>query len=225
MDSIVMAALLGVSIFGMVAGVRAQTKQPRFPDLKREEMTDTQKRIYDAIAGGPRGRVRGPFGPMLRSPELTDRVQKVGEYLRFNSSLPARLNEFAILINARFWDAKYEWHAHRPLAIKGGLAESIADDLAQGQATGEHEAGRGTGLRLLHDPAPAAFRRRRAVQAGGGGVRRAGRDRSGCGQRLLHAGVDGAERGRDSAASGRENAVVRRMRKLAFQSCRLLSHK
>ena len=58
-------------------------------------------------------------------------MQKVGEYLRFNSSLPPRLNEFAILVNARFWESKYEWYAHRPLAVKGGLAESIADDLAR----------------------------------------------------------------------------------------------
>lgn len=69
--------------------------------------------------------------PLLRSPELTDRVQKLGEYLRYKTSLPVRLNEFAILINARFWDSKYEWYAHMPLAIKGGLAESIAEDLAQ----------------------------------------------------------------------------------------------
>ena len=131
MRSIVIAALVGVLVFGMAIGVSAQTKEPRFPDLKREQMTDAQKRVYDAIAGGPRGGVRGPFGPLLRSPELTDRVQKLGEYLRFNTSLPARLNEFAILINARFWDSKYEWYAHKPLAIKGGLADSIADDLAQ----------------------------------------------------------------------------------------------
>jgi 4-carboxymuconolactone decarboxylase len=75
--------------------------------------------------------VRGPFNALLRSPELADRVQKVGEYLRFNTSLPARLNELAILINARFWGSQYEWYAHRPLALKGGLAESIADDLAR----------------------------------------------------------------------------------------------
>ena len=121
MKSIVIAMLVSLLVFGMVAGGSAQTKEPRFPDLKREQMTDAQKRVYDAIAGGP----------LLRSPELTDRVQKLGEYLRFNSSLPARLNEFAIRINARFWDSKYEWYAHKPLAIKGGLAESIADDLAQ----------------------------------------------------------------------------------------------
>jgi 4-carboxymuconolactone decarboxylase len=124
-------AMLGFLVFGMTIFVSAQTKEPRFPDLKREQMTDAQKRVYDSIAGGPRGGVRGPFGPLLRTPELTDRVQKLGEYLRFNTSLPARLNEFAIIINARFWGAKYEWYAHKPLAIKGGLAESIANDLAQ----------------------------------------------------------------------------------------------
>ena len=94
-------------------------------------MTEAQRRVYQAIAGGPRGGVRGPFNALLRSPELADRVQKVGEYLRFDSSLPARLNELAILINARFWGSKYEWYAHRPLAEKGGLAPAIADDLAR----------------------------------------------------------------------------------------------
>ena len=87
-------------------------QQARFPQVPRDQLTDAQKQVYDAIAGGPRGGVRGPFGPLLRSPELADRVQKLGEYLRFDSSLPARLNEMAILINARFWESKYEWNAH-----------------------------------------------------------------------------------------------------------------
>lgn len=106
---------------------------PRFPELRAEQMTEAQKRVHQSIAAGPRGGVRGPFNALLRSPELADRVQKVGEYLRFNTSLPPRLNELAILINARFWGSKYEWHAHRPLALKGGLAESVADDLARNE--------------------------------------------------------------------------------------------
>lgn len=107
--------------------------RPRFPELRAEQMTEAQKRVHQSIAAGPRGGVRGPFNALLRSPELADRVQKVGEYLRFNTSLPARLNELAILINARFWGSKYEWYAHRPLALKGGLAESVADDLARNE--------------------------------------------------------------------------------------------
>jgi 4-carboxymuconolactone decarboxylase len=105
----------------------------RFPELTRDQMTDAQKRAYDGIVSGPRGGARGPFNVLLRSPELADTVQRVGAHLRFNSSLPARLNEFAIIINARFWGSKYEWYAHRPLAIKGGLAESIANEVAQGK--------------------------------------------------------------------------------------------
>ena len=132
MLTVAIAVAAGFGLVGFASVVGAQTPPPRFPDLPREGMTDAQKRVYDAIAGGPRGGVRGPFGVLLRSPDLADRVQKVGEHLRFNSSLPPRLNEFAILINARFWGSKYEWYAHRPLALKGGLAESIADDVARG---------------------------------------------------------------------------------------------
>ena len=106
---------------------------PRFPDLPPDRMTEAQKRVAEAITSGPRGGIRGPFAVLLRSPELADRVQKLGEHLRFKSSLPARLNEFAIIINARFWESKYEWFAHRPLAVKAGLADAIADAVAKGR--------------------------------------------------------------------------------------------
>ena len=130
MRNIWTSALLGVLVFGVATVVGAQSKDPRFPSLKREQMTDAQKRVYDEIEVS-RGGVRGPFGPLLRSPELADRWQRLGEYVRYKTSLPPRLNEFAILITARFWGSKYEWYAHKPLAIKGGLAESVAEDLAQ----------------------------------------------------------------------------------------------
>jgi 4-carboxymuconolactone decarboxylase len=65
----------------------------RFPELARDQMTDAQKRAYDGIVSGPRGGARGPFNVLLRSPELADTVQRVGAHLRFNSSLPARLND------------------------------------------------------------------------------------------------------------------------------------
>jgi 4-carboxymuconolactone decarboxylase len=107
------------------------SRGPRYPELRPEQLTEAQTRVYQSIAAGPRGGVRGPFNALLRSPDLADRVQKVGEYLRFNTSLPARLNELAILVNARFWGSKYEWYAHRPLAEKAGLAPSIGEALAQ----------------------------------------------------------------------------------------------
>ena len=130
MWDILAAALAGAPLWGMaiVAGVR--NKEPRFAEIPREQMTDEHKRVVEEIISS-RGGLRGPFGVLLRSPELADRWQKLGGYVRFKSSLPPRLNEFAILITARFWGSHFEWFAHRPLAVKGGLAESIADDLAQ----------------------------------------------------------------------------------------------
>ena len=130
MWNILSAALAAGPILGMALVARDQNKEPRFSEIKREQMNDAQKRVYDEIAAS-RGGVQGPFGVLLRSPELADRWQRLGEYVRFRTSLPPRLNEFAILITARFWGSKYEWFAHKPLAIKGGLSESIAEDLAQ----------------------------------------------------------------------------------------------
>lgn len=105
----------------------------RFKELAPSEMTEGQRTAYEAIISGPRGGARGPFNALLRSPVLADRVQRVGEYVRFNSSLPARLNELAILVVARYWSAQYEWYAHRELALAAGLDSRIADDLALGK--------------------------------------------------------------------------------------------
>lgn len=100
---------------------------PRFRPLAPEEMSEAQRKVHQEIAGGPRGGVRGPFNPLLRSPELADRAQKLGEYLRYNSSLPPRLSELAILIVARAWNAQYEWFAHEPHALKAGLSPAVID--------------------------------------------------------------------------------------------------
>ena len=116
----------------------------RFPLLTPEQLTPEQQKLVQALIAGPRGGgdaspspdavakmlSRGPFNAWMRSPELGNRLQNVGEYVRFNTSLPPRLNEFAILITARHWTSQYEWYAHHPLALKAGLDPSIAADLA-----------------------------------------------------------------------------------------------
>lgn len=104
----------------------------RFKTLEKSEMSDEQRKAYDGIVSGPRGGARGPFNALLRSPDLADRVQRVGEYVRFKSSLPGRLNELAILVVARYWTAQYEWYAHRRLALAAGLEQRITDELALG---------------------------------------------------------------------------------------------
>ena len=122
---------IAVLMLGMLMATTASA-QDRFPELTPDQMTPAQKQVADAIVSGPRGSIRGPFNAWLRSPELADRLQKVGEHIRYRSSLPARLNEFAILITARHWNAKFEWYAHYPLALRGGLKPEVAADLAKG---------------------------------------------------------------------------------------------
>jgi 4-carboxymuconolactone decarboxylase len=108
-------------------------REERFPELSPEQMTDDQRRVADEIRSGPRGGMRGPFNAWLRSPNAADRMQKVGEYVRFKSSIPPRLNELAILMTARNWTAQFEWWAHRRLAIQAGLSPKICDAIAAGR--------------------------------------------------------------------------------------------
>src|SRR5690242_13549065 len=122
--------LAAAILCGWAVGAAAEE---RFPQLTPEQMTPEQKRVAEAIMRGPRGGLSGPFNAWLRSPEVGDRLQRVGEQLRFHSSIPAALNEFAILITAREWTSQYEWYAHYPLAMKAGLDAKIADELALGQ--------------------------------------------------------------------------------------------
>ncbi|MBI3515950.1 MAG: carboxymuconolactone decarboxylase family protein [Proteobacteria bacterium] len=119
----------------------------RFPELKPEQWDAEQKKVAANIAAGPRGSVRGPFLPLLYSPGLADPVQAAGAHLRYKSSLSNALNEFAILITARFWTAQYEWHAHRKLALEAGLDVKIADQIARG----ERPSGMSAELTAIYD--------------------------------------------------------------------------
>ena len=74
----------------------------------------------------------GPYNVMLRSPVFADRMKKLLDYLRWNSSIPMRLSELAILIQARIWTSQVEWHAHYPIALREGLPAHVADDIKAG---------------------------------------------------------------------------------------------
>src|ERR1700679_238437 len=123
----------------------------RYPALVPDEMTPAQRRVADAISSGPRGGLRGPFQAWLRSPELAQRLQKVGEYLRFSSSVPRRLNELAILMTARAWDAQFEWYAHHRLAMEAGLDPAVAGDLAEGRPPNRLQADGALGYEICTD--------------------------------------------------------------------------
>jgi 4-carboxymuconolactone decarboxylase len=99
----------------------------RVPELDPRLLTAEQKPVYDAIASGPRGRVQGPLAIWLRRPQLADKAQALGRYCRYDSSLPKRLSELAILTTARVWGAEFEWWAHKPPAVEAGLSPMVIE--------------------------------------------------------------------------------------------------
>jgi 4-carboxymuconolactone decarboxylase len=105
----------------------------RMPEISADKLTEAQKKAAAEFAAGRGYAVRGPFAVMLRSPEVMLRAKAMGDYVRFQSTIPARLNELAILITARTWVQNYEWRAHRPLAEKAGLQPAIAQAIADGR--------------------------------------------------------------------------------------------
>lgn len=105
----------------------------RMPAISADDYTPEQRAAAERLISTPRGNVRGPFIPLLRSPELLDRAQALGEFLRYHCSVPVRLREFAILVTARHWSQPYEWLAHIRPAITAGVNRRVLEQIAQGE--------------------------------------------------------------------------------------------
>jgi 4-carboxymuconolactone decarboxylase len=124
------ALTIGASLLAvMTIGPRAMSKEPRFPQLSMAQLTDAQKPLGEAIMKVSSVGLGGPYNPLLRSPVLGQRMFDLLHYLRWETSVPLKLNEFAILIIGRQWRSQVEWYAHAPLAIKAGLAPDIVAEL------------------------------------------------------------------------------------------------
>ncbi len=100
----------------------------RIPELQRHQLSPEQTKVYDAILAS-RGSLHGPFRAWLHSPELAQKAQQLGEHVRFQSTVPDRLRELAILVTARFWDAQLEWSIHEPVAREAGIPHAAIEDI------------------------------------------------------------------------------------------------
>ena len=130
------ASAIGVA--GVVVALAATNpvlhlRGDRFKPLTYDQMTPEQKTMVDHIMATGRPSLDGPFNVMLRSPQMGDLAQQFGAYTRFHTSLPHKLNEFVILITGRYWNAQFEWYAHKKYALQAGLSPSILDALAAGK--------------------------------------------------------------------------------------------
>jgi 4-carboxymuconolactone decarboxylase len=130
-----------VVILAFAAIATAQTPIPadlhlrgdRFKPLTASELTPEQKILVEHLLSSERGSVNGPFNVLLRSPEMGDLAQKLGAYIRFHTTVPTKLNEFAILITARALNVQYEWAAHHKYALQAGLSPAVIDAVAVGK--------------------------------------------------------------------------------------------
>ena len=104
----------------------------RYREISPVEMTPAQKEVHDEIVAGKRGRFGGPFQILIRSPEVCRHLQRLGEYLRWGSSLPPALSELAICLTARHLRVNLEWHAHAPLAIEAGVPAAAIEAIRTG---------------------------------------------------------------------------------------------
>jgi 4-carboxymuconolactone decarboxylase len=111
----------------------ATSKEPRFPQLTMDQLNEAQKPLGEQIMKVSSVGLGGPYNPMIRSPVLGQRLYDLFYYLRWQTSVPTKLNEFAILIIGRQWTSQVEWFAHAPLAAKAGLSADIIAELKEGK--------------------------------------------------------------------------------------------
>jgi 4-carboxymuconolactone decarboxylase len=107
----------------------------RLQALSEETFTPEQRALAQSIRSGPRGQFKlaGPFAVYLHAPAFGELAQKLGGHLRFKTSVPGRLSEFAILVTAQHWKAQYEWAMHVPMAEKQGVKPQTIHDIQAGR--------------------------------------------------------------------------------------------
>jgi 4-carboxymuconolactone decarboxylase len=121
--------------------------QDRLPAIPADKQTPEQRKASEAFRANRKQDVFGPFVPLLRSPEVMLRAMALGDYLRYRTVFPPRLNELIILVTARHFTQRYEWYVHYPIAIKEGLKKEVADAIADGR----RPAGMDADEELIHD--------------------------------------------------------------------------
>lgn len=115
------------------AQIRCAVLPERMPPIPLDRLTEEQREVGVEIAAGPRGSVRGPFVPMMRSPGLTSGMQQLGEFIRFECALDKRVSALAVLMVARQWTNQYLWDGHTPQAREAGLSQALIDAIAEGR--------------------------------------------------------------------------------------------
>ena len=112
----------------------------RLSPLNLDDLDADQHAVLEAIQRGPRGNrhgrigLVGPFGVWVRAPKVGHAVQAFGGAVRFETALPERVKEVAICTVGAHHRAKFEFAAHRSLAIAAGVSEQVVEAIRCGTA-------------------------------------------------------------------------------------------
>ncbi|MET0222632.1 MAG: carboxymuconolactone decarboxylase family protein [Tardiphaga sp.] len=134
--SSIAAAAAGGWFAATLFAAPATSKEPRFPQLTMDQLDAKQKPLGEQVMKISSVGLAGPYNPMMRSPVLGQKLFDLFAYLRWDTSVPTKLNEFAIIIVGRQWRSQVEWFAHAPLAQKAGLSAEIIADLKANKRPG-----------------------------------------------------------------------------------------
>jgi 4-carboxymuconolactone decarboxylase len=146
----------------------------RLRERTRDELGETERKLFDAITGGkrsaggggstlitPRGGLRGPFNALLYAPHAGDPAQQLGERLRFDGILSPRQREIAVLCVAARWRAEFEWWAHARIARECGVSDAAIEAIRQCARPLLDDPGE----RLVHDYSQALLDEKRVSDA------------------------------------------------------------
>ena len=123
------AAIIAIaSCWSIAAGA-----QDRMPAIAAGDLTADQRDAIEELRRVRGIELRGPWIPLLRSPEVLSRARAMGDYLRYESTLSPELSEFLILLTAGEWRQQYEWHAHHPIALQAGVSATALQAIAEGR--------------------------------------------------------------------------------------------
>jgi 4-carboxymuconolactone decarboxylase len=103
----------------------------RYPPISRDQWSEEQRAVAEAIVSGPRGELRGPFVPLLHAPALAGKVQELGEVIRFGTGIPDALLEIAVCMTARARECANIWESHVRLAQKAGVSRDLLSALSR----------------------------------------------------------------------------------------------
>jgi len=107
----------------------------RLPD-PTDTLAGADRDIYERMLAARKSRGTGVYGPytaLLNHPELAERIERLGYFLKFESVLPRDIYQFVVLSFSRRMGMEFTWADHIGPARESGLPETIIAAIKSGE--------------------------------------------------------------------------------------------